>query len=141
MTIYQVVLADTAERKAGIKHRLDEAWVLRHKIYRHKDVPKIGTMKKSDLPFDPKACHSLGLCICKPGLGQDSFYFKANMVKILKPFFRQKKKVKSQARLLMEQCKVLLRFKSKPCNTVLYDQVAAIPPVFLKMPTLKTILA
>lgn len=74
--------------------------------------------------FQPKACHSAGLCVCTDHV--DARYFFENIKQHFKHTFWKRKKVPSEPRRLLENGLVFLEFRTypwdpKPSETCTFD--------------------
>ena len=116
--------------KTSVKRALEQKWQSLSSMLYSSSCPPATDQAMTPV-HRPTQCSALGFCICQPGPGQNAHRFHANLVSLFRPFWRvkankkkksdgsrhadaekpeaQKKNPKSRARLLLEDCFLVLR--------------------------------
>lgn len=91
-----------------MKQHLQESWKKRCSVYSHSDQEPI---KGSRHHFQPKICHKLGVCVCGIPAGScpNALRVFTNAEPFLRRIFAQKQKTKTEARKLLDDCKIFLK--------------------------------
>ena len=93
--------------KTGVMKTLSKWWSKQREIFLH----DAANAAAAPGVFKPKICSILNLCMCA-GAGQQAWFFHQNVVALLRPILRAKKKIKPPARILVDEARLIVKLSS-----------------------------